>query len=206
METVSENITTLFLDIGGVLLTNGWGRQSRQLAIIKFQLDGEETEERHHLIFHLYEEGKLTLDEYLERVIFYESRDFSKEDFKTFMFEQSQPIEGSLEFFKSLKVQNQLKVIAVNNEALELNNFRIHKFMLTQLFDAFISSCNVHLRKPDVEIFQMACDIAHASPENVLFIDDRLMFVEVARSLGIHGYYFQEIESAKSFIQNIKFS
>jgi putative hydrolase of the HAD superfamily len=201
-----ERITTLFLDIGGVLLTSGWDRKSRQLAIARFELDGEETEERHHLIFHLYEEGKLVLDEYLERVIFYRTRNFSKEDFKTFMFEQSSPIERSIEFFNSLKVRNHLKVIAVNNEALELNNFRIHKFRLSQLFDAFVSSCYVHLRKPDVAIFQMACEIAHTPPRNILFIDDRLMFVEVAISLGIHGYHFKGIDSAMTFIQNIKFS
>jgi putative hydrolase of the HAD superfamily len=206
MKTTIEKITTLFLDIGGVLLTSGWDRKSRQLAITRFQLDGEETEERHHLIFHLYEQGKLTIDEYLERVIFYRTRNFSKEDFKTFMFEQSSQIEGSLEFFNSLKVRNHLKVIAVNNEALELNNFRIHKFRLPQLFDAFVSSCNVHLRKPDVEIFQMACEIAHTPPRNILYIDDRLMFVEVAISLGINGYHFQGIEPAKLFIQKIKFS
>ena len=67
MKIINKNITTLFLDIGGVLLTSGWDRKSRQLTITRFQLDGEETEERHHLIFHLYEEGKLTFDEYLER-------------------------------------------------------------------------------------------------------------------------------------------
>jgi putative hydrolase of the HAD superfamily len=206
MKTSIENITTLFLDIGGVLLTNGWDRKSRQLAITRFQLDGDETEERHHLIFHLYEEGKLTMDEYLERVIFYRTRSFSKDDFKTFMFTMSSPIEGSIEFFKSLKARYHLKVVALNNEALELNNFRIHKFRLAQLFDAFVSSCNVHLRKPDVEIFRMACEIAHTPPRNILFIDDRLMFVEVAISLGIHGYHFQGIEAATSFIQNIKFS
>lgn len=206
MKTAIENITTLLLDIGGVLLTSGWDRKSRQLAITRFQLDKEETEERHHLIFHLYEEGKLALDEYLDRVIFYRKRNFSKEDFKTFMFEQSSPIEGSIEFFKSLKAHNHLKVIALNNEALELNNYRIHKFRLSQLFDAFVSSCNVHLRKPDVEIFQMACEIAHTPPRNILFIDDRLMFVEVAISLGIHGYHFQGFEPAKLFIQKIKFN
>lgn len=206
MKTAIENITTLLLDIGGVLLTSGWDRKSRQLAITRFQLDKEETEERHHLIFHLYEEGKLALDEYLDRVIFYRKRNFSKEDFKTFMFEQSSPIEGSIEFFKSLKAHNHLKVIALNNEALELNNYRIHKFRLSQLFDAFVSSCNVHLRKPDVEIFQMACEIANTPPRNILFIDDWLMFVEVAISLGIHGYHFQGFEPAKLFIQKIKFN
>ena len=63
-------ITTLLLDIGGVLLTNGWGRNSRKLAAETFSLDHDDMEERHHLTFDTYEEGKLSLDEYLNRVVF----------------------------------------------------------------------------------------------------------------------------------------
>lgn len=203
---IEKNITTLFLDIGGVLLTNGWTRKSLHLASSRFQLEEEETDERHHLTFDTYEAGKLTLDEYLDRVIFYRERNFTKEEFKTFMFNQSMPVEGALEYFKGLKSLHNLKVIAVNNESRELNDFRIQKYKLDELFDAFVSSCMVHLRKPDVEIFKMACDIAHTSPPNILYVDDRLMFVEVAISLGINGYHFQGIEPAKLFIQKIKFS
>src|ERR1700730_9061697 len=142
---MENKITTLFLDIGGVLLTNGWDSQARHLAATRFELDEEEMNERHHLTFDTYESGKLTLDEYLERIVFYEKRNFSKDEFKAFMFEQSRPIEGSIEYFKELKVQWKLKIIAVNNEARELNEFRIHEFGLGKLFDAFISSCYVHL-------------------------------------------------------------
>ena len=114
-------IKTLFLDIGGVLLTNGWGRDFRERAEKKFGLDSKETEERHHLTFDTYEEGKLTLDEYLGRVVFYRQTDFTKEDFKQFMFDQSEELEGALNFFKTLKKQYNLKVIAVSNEGKELN-------------------------------------------------------------------------------------
>ena len=206
MNNRREPITTLFLDIGGVLLTSGWDRNSRLLAATTFNIDHEETEERHHLTFGLYETGLLTLDEYLNRVVFYKKRNFSKEDFKSFMFEQSKPIEGSIEFFKSLKSKYSLKVIAVNNEARELNDFRIQHYKLDQLFDAFVSSCYVHLSKPDVEILHMACGIAHASPSNILYVDDRLLFVEVARSFGINGYHFEELEDAKLFIHALRFS
>src|SRR6266516_2408383 len=89
--TPSSNITTLFLDIGGVLLTNGWGRNSRARAADKFGLDYGEMNERHHLTFDTYEEGKLSLDEYLNRVVFYEPRPFSQDEFKEFMFAQSRP-------------------------------------------------------------------------------------------------------------------
>jgi putative hydrolase of the HAD superfamily len=203
---MGDIITTLFLDIGGVLLTNGWNRFSRRLAVTSFGLDQEETEERHHLTFHLYDAGKLTIDEYLNRVIFYQQRNFSRDDFKAFMFNQSSPIEGSIEFFKSLKTKYGLRVIAVNNEGRELNDFRIRKYKLDQLFDAFVSSCYVHLNKPDLEIFHIACGIAHSSPANILYIDDRLMFVEVAQSQGIQGYHFQGLEPAKVFMQTITFS
>ncbi len=101
--TKGGTITTLFLDIGGVLLTNGWDRSGREKAFEHFKLDAKEVEERHHLTFDTYEEGKLTLDEYLGRVIFNEPRSFSKEDFKVFMFAQSQLLGDSLVFFKEFK-------------------------------------------------------------------------------------------------------
>ena len=205
MNDIVEHITTLFLDIGGVLLTSGWDRNSRRLAATTFNIDHDEMEERHHLTFGLYETGLLSLDEYLNRIVFYKEINFSKEDFKSFMFDQSKPIEGSIEFFKSLKIKHSLRVIAVNNEALELNEFRIKEYKLDQLFDAFVSSCYVHLSKPDVEILHMACGIAHVTPPNILYVDDRPLFVEVARSFGIRGYHFQELEDAKQYIKALRF-
>ena len=86
MHPETHLITTLFLDIGGVLLTNGWDRQARRLAAERFQLDHGEFDERHHLTFDTYEEGKLSLDEYLDRVVFFGERAFSREAFKAFMF------------------------------------------------------------------------------------------------------------------------
>ena len=192
-----KNITTIFLDIGGVLLTNGWGRDARNNAIAHFGLDPEETNERHHLTFDTYEEGKLTLSEYLQRVVFYETREFSEKDFIAFMFEQSQQYRENIEFFKAIKSRHNVKVIAVSNEGRELNAYRIRKFKLKELFDAFISSSYVHLRKPDADIFRMAIDISHVNPVNSVYIDDRHMFVEIAESLGMNGIHFTSLDEAK---------
>ncbi|MGZ4077579.1 MAG: HAD family hydrolase, partial [Bacteroidia bacterium] len=191
----------LFLDIGGVLLTNGWDHLSRERAVKKFKLDLAETNERHHLTFDTYESGKLSLDEYLKRVVFYEKRNFSADEFKTFMFAESQPLKGSIEFFTKLKKQHNLKVIAVSNEGRELNEHRIKKFKLDKLFDAFVSSCFVHFRKPDKDIYHIACDISCTSPDQACCIDDRLMFVEVARSIGIHGIHYEGLDSAKTLLK-----
>jgi len=59
--TSSLPITTLFLNIDGVLLTNGWDCGMRILASEKFGLDHKELDERHHLTFDRYEGAKPSL-------------------------------------------------------------------------------------------------------------------------------------------------
>lgn len=191
------SITTLFLDIGGVLLTNGWGSTERNHAVEHFQLNGKEVQERHHLTFDTYEQGKLSLDDYLNRIVFYEERTFSKNDFIAFMYRQSIPYQDTINFFKRLKKQYDLNVIAVSNEGRELNTYRINTFKLSELFDAFVSSSFVHLRKPDTDLFRMAIDISQASPKSTLYIDDRHMFVEVAQTLGMNGIHYQGLDHVK---------
>jgi putative hydrolase of the HAD superfamily len=202
----NNTITTLFLDIGGVLLTNGWGHRSRNKAVTQFNLDAEEMNERHHLTFDTYEEGKLTLHEYLNRVVFYKPRTFSEQEFITFMYEESTALPGTIEFFKALKKRYQLRVIAVSNEGRELNDYRIKTFKLNELFDGFISSCFVHLRKPDKDIFSMASDISQTEPMHSLYIDDRSMFVEVAQSFGMNGLHYKGLEEAKLALQAFGFA
>ncbi|MGA7577539.1 MAG: HAD family phosphatase [Desulfobaccales bacterium] len=199
-------ITTMFLDIGGVLLTNGWDRRSRRLAAEIFHLDYEEMNERHHLTFDTYEQGKLSLDEYLARVIFYEDRSFTREDFQEFMFSQSQqsPEMAQTEgLIKSLKAKYNLKVAVVSNEGLELTRYRIKKFNLGDFVDFFISSCFVHYRKPDADLYRLALDCAQVPPKQVVYLDDRLMFVEVARSLGVTGIHHTGYQSTRSALAQL---
>ncbi len=179
-------IKALFLDIGGVLLTNGWDRKARALAARQFGLDLDDLNERHHLTFDTFESGKLALDGYLDRIIFYEPRPFSREVFKAFMMAQSQPFPEMIGLVGALKRQYGLKVVAVNNEGRELNDYRIRQFGLDGLFDAFLSSCYVHFRKPDTDIFRLALDVAQVPAGQVVYVDDRKLFVQVAGSLGMH--------------------
>ena len=183
----TKQITTLFLDIGGILLTNGWDHNIRARAAEKFSLDYAEMNERHHLTFDTYEEGKLSLDEYLKRVVFYQPRDFTPDVFKAFMYAQSQPFPEMIELMRGLKTQHGLQVAAVSNEGRELTTYRVQQFKLGTFIDFFVSSCFVHYRKPNEDIYRIALDIAQANPDQVVYIDDRAMFVEVAQGLGIRG-------------------
>jgi putative hydrolase of the HAD superfamily len=188
-------ITTLFLDLGGVLLTNGWDRSSRELAAKTFNLERKDMDERHHLTFDTYEAGKLTLDQYLSRVVFYEKRSFSEQEFRDFMFAQSKPFPEMIDLVRTLKAQYKLKIAVVNNEGRELNERRIQMFRLNSFVDFFVSSCFVHVRKPDEDIYHIALDIAHVPPGEVAYLDDRHMFVQVAESLGIRGIHHTDYNS-----------
>lgn len=192
------NITTLFLDIGGVLLTNGWDRSARQLAAERFQLDFADVEERHHLTYDTYEEGKLSLDDYLQRTIFCQERPFSADEFKSFMLSRSQPFHEMLDMVRSIKVRRHLKTIAVNNEGREINSYRIAEFKLGQIIDTFVSSCFVHYRKPDLDIYRIALEVSQSQPEQVAYIDDRPLFIEVANSLGIRGILHVDVPTTHS--------
>jgi putative hydrolase of the HAD superfamily len=201
-------VTTLFLDIGGVMLSNGWGHISRKLAAETFHLNYDDMQSRHKLTMVTYELGKLTLAEYLKRVVFYEKRDFTTDQFRNFMFTQTTPYTDMIGFIQKLKVQYKLKIAVINNEGRELNEYRIKKFQLTHFVDFFISSCFVHLRKPDADIFRLALDISQVKADHAVYIEDLQMFVDVARDIGIrsiqHKNYLSTTEALAEMGLTIK--
>lgn len=192
----------LFSDIGGVLLTNGWGHEARLAAAKKFNLDYDEMDVLHDFIFNVYEMGKISLDFYLDTVVFNHPRDFFREEFKDFMFDQSIELPHTLPWLIDWKKRNpQIKIISINNEAKELNEYRINTYKLHDFFDAFVSSCEVGMRKPDPGIFRLALGIAQAKPFECLYFDDRPMLVEAARKEGIHAYHHKNFETTKRIIE-----
>jgi putative hydrolase of the HAD superfamily len=194
----ANRMRALFLDIGGVLLTDGWNHASRKLAAKTFRLDLQELEERHHQTFDTYEVGKLTLAEYLKRVVFNQKRAFTAAQFRKFMFAQSKPFPQMIELIRHLKAKHRLKVAVVSNEGRELTLHRVRKFKLERFVDFFISSCFVHFRKPDADIYRLALDVAQVPAERVVYIEDRPMFVQVARTLGLNGIRHTDYQSTRA--------
>ena len=188
-------ISALFIDIGGVLLTNGWDHLARKRAARHFNLIWAEMDQRHRLVFETHEEGKLTLEEYLGWVVFYEKRPFTRSQFRNFMFDQSRPYPKMVQLITQLKRQLALKVVVISNESRAVNAYRIRKFKLDQLAYIFISSCFVGMRKPDVEIFRLALDLAQTPTKQVAYIDNTPMFVQIAESLGMRGILHTDYNS-----------
>ena len=188
-------IKTLFVDVGGVLLTNGWDHHARRRAAKNFKLPWAEMEERHRLVFETHEEGKLTFEEYLGWVVFYQRRSFTRAQFRRFMFTQSKPYPRMIDLVVQLKIRYGLKVAVVSNESRAVNAFHIRKFKLDRFVDTFISSCFVHIRKPDVDIFRFALDIAQAPAQQVVYIENTPMFVQIAEGLGIRSVLHTDYKS-----------
>jgi putative hydrolase of the HAD superfamily len=199
----TKNIKVMFLDIGGVLLTNGWDHHMRMKAAETYGLNYTEMNERHHLTFDTYEEGKLSLREYLERVVFFQPRPFSIQEFQDFMFAQSKPYLETIDLVRKLKSRYSLRLATISNEGRELTEYRIGKFELDSYIDFFISSCFVHYRKPDEDIYRIALDIAQVKADHSLYIDDRPMFVDVANTLGIHAIIHKSGAGTRAALENM---
>ena len=191
-------IACLFVDVGGVLLTNGWDHHARRRAAKNFQLPWAEMEERHRLVFETHEEGKLTFEEYLGWVVFYQKRSFTRDQFRRFMFAQSKPYPKMIDLVARLKILHGLKVAVVSNESRAVNAYRIRKFKLNEFVDTFISSCFVHIRKPDADIFRLALDIAQVPARQVLYIENTPLFVQIAEGLGIRGVLHTDCRSTRA--------
>ena len=196
-------ITTLFWDIGGVILTNGWDRVSRGEAAAAFQLDAEDFHDRHVLSFPAFDAGHITLNEYLDRTLFYRPRRFTREEFTAFMFAQSKEFPESRAILDKVAASGKYLVGAINNEPLELNQYRIEAFHLRKSFMVFFSSCYVHLRKPEELIYRVALAVTQRPPEQCIFIDDRPLNLENPRRLGMNVIHYQNPQQLRAELQNL---
>lgn len=189
---MTRSITTIFFDIGGVLLTDGWGHSSRRAAAEKFGLDWDEYADRHEKVAHAIETNRMTLEQYLDRAVFYRPRAFSRKEFRDFIFAQSEAKPESLQIVKQLAEAHKYFLATINNEVLELNLYRIEHFGLRTFFPVFFSSCFLGLRKPDEAIYRAALQMTQRAPDECVFVDDREVNLECPRELGMHSILFQD--------------
>jgi putative hydrolase of the HAD superfamily len=183
--------SALFFDVGGVVLSNGWDRHARRRAIEKFDLDPEEFDSRHEMVVHAWEIGQISLDEYLRRTVFYRRRPFTRDEFESFLFSQSHPHADAIAVIKRYRAAKRWLMVTLNNESHELNEYRIKKFGLGDIFSIFLSSCYLGVRKPDEKIYRLALGITHRSPAESVFIDDRDINLEAATRLGMRVVHYR---------------
>lgn len=155
-------------------------------------------EARHNMIAGIYEEGKLSIDVYLDFVIFHKEQEFRRETFIAYMKAQSTPFPEMLDLYRNIRAAHGTRVVAVSNEGRELADHRIKKFELSTLIDTFIVSSYVGFRKPDPNIFKMALDIAQVAPQEIVYIDDRQMLAEAAAKMGLRSIWHRSYSATKT--------
>jgi putative hydrolase of the HAD superfamily len=190
-------IRAIFWDVGGVLLSNAWDHTERADALEHFHLDAEEFHDRHEMVVSSFERGKITLDEYLDRTVFYRTRPFARDAFREYMFSLTQLIPEVLTFAQGLADSGKYFMGTINNESRELNDYRIEKFGLRRMFRVFVSSCFVGLRKPEEDIYRLALEITQIPAEECCFIDDRAANLECPAKLGMHTVQMQQVEQLR---------
>ncbi len=196
-------ITTVFWDVGGVILTNGWDREARKRAVAAFHLDFEDFQDRHDLTFPAFDSGQITLNQYLDRTLFYRTRTFTREEFTAFMFAQSKEYPETRELVAKVSRARKYFVASINNEPLELNDYRIEAFQLRRDLQCFFSSCYLHARKPEETIFRIALEVTQRPPEKCVFIDDRPLNLDNPRRLGMHVIHHQNASQTQAELKSL---
>jgi putative hydrolase of the HAD superfamily len=191
-------IRAIFWDVGGVLLSNAWDRTQRTTALEHFHLDEAEFHDRHEMVVSSFERGKITLDEYLDRTVFYRTRPFTRDEFRDFMYSLSQPFPEVLSFAQALSDSGKYFMGTINNESRELNYYRIEKCGLRKMFRLFVSSCFVGFRKPERDIYRLALETTQIPAEACCFIDDRALNLECATKLGMKTIEMQNVEQLRA--------
>jgi putative hydrolase of the HAD superfamily len=195
--------SVLFFDIGGVLLTNAWDTPARARAVSAFELDEDDFQARHGMLKTAFETGRLSLDGYIRKAVFSQPRSFSPDDFKKFMYEQSMPLGETLNWVRSLAKLNRYRLFTLNNESRELHEYRARTFGLFEIFDAFFTSCYLGQAKPDEDIYINALGIAGCDASDAIFIDDRSVNVETARTLGLNAIRFKSLDDLQNELKDL---
>jgi putative hydrolase of the HAD superfamily len=191
----------LYFDVGGVLLTNAWDTPTRARAVEAFGLDNGDFQTRHGMLKTAFETGRLSLDSYIAKAVFYRSRTFSPDDFKAFMFSQSKPLGATLDWLRALAATGKYRLFTLNNESRELHEYRVRTFRLREIFRAFFASCYLGQAKPDEEIYLQALGISGCSRREAIFIDDRAVNVEAAVALGLQAVHFRGLDALREALK-----
>jgi HAD superfamily hydrolase (TIGR01509 family) len=191
---VTGSIRTLFWDIGGVILTNGWDSGQRTEVLSRLGVDREAYEEVHERANYYWERGLITAKDFFAQTVLHANPklDLTFEILWKQVCAQSKVLHPEcLDILAELKQQGRYRLATLNNESRELNEYRLDAFKLRSLFDYFICSGYVHEMKPLPGIYRSAIDISGFEARTALFIDDKEENCVAARAVGMQTIRFE---------------
>ena len=188
----SKAVETVFFDLGGVLLSNGWDPVQRATVLPKFDVSLEEYEARHEAANYFWERGLKDAHWFFEQTVFYEPRSFTFDELWAEVEGQSSVLyPETYEIIAKIRRTGRYKVATLNNESRELNDYRVRAFDLRSSFDFFVCSGYVHEMKPHPDIYRSALEISGTTAGASVFIDDKQENCEAAREAGMQAIHFE---------------
>jgi putative hydrolase of the HAD superfamily len=194
-------IDLILFDVGGVLGTNGWDTHEREAAAAHFGLDLAAFEARHDEAVDTWESGHMSLDDYLDFVVFNAPRAFTRQEFRDFMYAQSTAAPDMIAFARRLAATRRWTMMTMNNESAELHAMRVERFGLCDIFSAFLTSCYIGFRKPADAFYDRALAIAYADPARTVFIDDREVNLAPVRARGVHVVHATGVDAVRAGLE-----
>ena len=190
----SHGIDTIFWDIGGVLLTNGWDREQRARVLTSLGVDVAAYEAVHEAENWFWERGLMTAEEFFHRTVIAPNPALSL-TFETLwpaVCAESKVLHVEcFALLRSLRDVPGVRLATLNNESRELNEHRLGAFGLRECFDFLVCSGYVGEMKPAPAIYLAAIDISGRPAKTGLFIDDKAENCEAARASGMQAIHFQ---------------
>lgn len=99
-------------------------------------------------------------------------------------------IHDTVEIFRELKAQNNLRFYALTNWSAELFPIALERYDFLHWFEGIVMSGAERTRKPFPEIYQTLLSRFDIKTEEAIFIDDSLRNIKGAEAVGIEGIHF----------------
>ncbi len=189
-----QTIKTIFWDLGGVILTNGWDLHQRTHVLASLGVDLPAYEAVHDRVNYYWERGLINAHDFFEQTVLKTNPQLGltfEHLWKLVCAESRLLHPECFDILQALKATGNYRLATLNNESKELNEYRLDTFALRDRFDYFICSGYVHEMKPLPDIYRVATDISGHRPQETLLIDDKQENCDAAISLGMQAIRFE---------------
>lgn len=184
-------IKEIIFDCFGVLTQDGW---SKLLA----QYGNDENREELSYLNKSVDRGIISFDEFDTKVA--ELAGISREEVIKILVKSYYPEEEVFYFINKLK--KNYKVGLISNISSPISDY-LPKEYVEGLFDEETLSYKAGVIKPSKEIFEMHLAKTGVKPEEAVFIDDREVNAEGAKSAGLHGIWYKNLKQLKEELEKL---
>ena len=197
-------LTTLFCDVGGVLIENPWISVSKELGS-KYRVARRVVFSELTRLSKPLDRNQLTLYAFNQQLSESLARPIPYAYFEGLLLGPSlRKIPIVWDAVRELKDSAGLSIIALSNMSELVWESLQRKYDIQSLFDDAILSFRHGVIKPDPRIFELALGEARSSPEECLLLDDSKENIRAAKSLGLRTRHVSHPKETARFLRSLR--